>query len=410
MPMSNFDFSQNSTNVFLINSLIPIPRNYMASKKRILILTSRPLHNGPRMIREFDILKNEYVITALGYSAPLDKEIKFIQYQELVPITNKILNALFRKLFIYKFTNRIFEKFPRIESYILKNDIDLVITHEAFFLPMLTSLQKKKNFKIIYNAHEYHPLEFDNDKKWLETSGRYNTKLYKDYLNSVDLLVNVCDGIAQKCKEDFGKDSLVIPNAAFYSNSPIVENTSDEIRMIHHGSFMRSRKIEEMIKVVSLLGSNYSLDIMAVVHSTQQSYFEEIGEMIKDMPNIKFIDIVPYKEIVPTIRKYDIGLYLLSPNNFNDSHALPNKLFEFIQAKLAIAISPSIEMKKIVEKYDLGVVAEDFTPETLASKIASLSRADISRFKQNSQKASVVESAEQYGKRYLNAVNALFND
>jgi hypothetical protein len=67
-------------------------------------------------------------------------------------------------------------------------------------------------------------------------------------------------------------------------------------------------------------------------------------------------------------------------------------------------------MKKIVEKYDLGVVAEDFSPEMLASKIASMSRADISKFKQNSEKASMVESAEQYGKLYLQAVNKLFQN
>jgi hypothetical protein len=83
-------------------------------------------------------------------------------------------------------------------------------------------------------------------------------------------------------------------------------------------------------------------------------------------------------------------------------------LYEFIQAKLAIAISPSPEMKKVVEQYDLGVVADDFTPENLANKIKELTRKDILFYKNNSLKASKIETAEKYQKIYLNAVHNLF--
>ena len=64
-------------------------------------------------------------------------------------------------------------------------------------------------------------------------------------------------------------------------------------------------------------------------------------------------------------------------------------------------------MKKVVEKYQLGVVADDFTPQNLASKIAQLTREDIYRFKQNAVKASAQESAEHYSQAYLQAVKQL---
>ena len=37
--------------------------------------------------------------------------------------------------------------------------------------------------------------------------------------------------------------------------------------------------------------------------------------------------------IVRTINQFDLGVYLLPPVNFNSAHALPNKFFEFIQAR-----------------------------------------------------------------------------
>ena len=76
--------------------------------------------------------------------------------------------------------------------------------------------------------------------------------------------------------------------------------------------------------------------------------------------------------IVDTIAQYDIGLFLLSPANFNYYHALPNKLFEFVQARLAVAIGPSPEMARIVNDHDLGIVAPDFEPTTMAAHLNAL--------------------------------------
>ena len=377
-----------------------------ATKKKILILTERSLHNGPRIIREIEALKNDFQLFATGRTAPLDNKIHYFSYTSVNPLPIKILNAIGRKLFVYKLTSRVLEIHPTIEKFILKHKFDIVIIHEPGFLPFLIKLKKKWNFKIVYNAHEYQPLEFDHNPDWLNKFGRYNYALYKMGMPHVDLLINVCDGIALKCQEEFEKTSLIIPNAAFFSNIPIVNN-SGPIRMIYHGGILMNRKIEEMIKVAAILGPSYQLDIMAVVQPAQEQYYKTLQVLANEAGNVNFVEPVPYAEITPFINQYDLGLYLLASDNFNDRHALPNKLFEFIQAKLAIAISPSPEMKKVVEKYQLGVVADDFTPQNLASKIAQLTREDIYQFKQNAVMASAQESAEHYSQAYLQAVKQL---
>lgn len=377
-----------------------------ATLKKILILTERSLHNGPRIIREIEALKKDFQLFATGRTAPNDKQVQFTSYASVNPLLIKAINAIGRKLFIYKITSRIFEIHPTIEQYILKHKFEIVIIHEPGFLPVLIKLRKKMNFRIVYNAHEYHPLEFDQSQDWLDKYGRYNSALYKMGLPHVDLLINVCDGIAVKCKEEFNKDSLVIPNAAFYSAIAPVCN-SGPIRMIYHGGILVTRRIEEMIKVAAILGPNYQLDIMAVVQPAQEQYYKQLQVLALEAGNVHFVDPVPYAEITSFINQYDIGIYLLASDSFNDRHALPNKLFEFIQAKLAIAISPSPEMKKVVEKYDVGVVADDFTPQNLADKIAKMTREDIQRFKQNAVQASSQESAEHYSHAYLEAIKQL---
>lgn len=379
----------------------------MSTTKRVFILTERSLHNGPRIIREIDALKHTFTLYATGTSAPSDLSVKYTPISAIHSFVFKVANAVARRLFLYKITNSVYEKYPGVFRFVKQNKIDIVIIHEASFLPCALKMKQKLGVKIVFNAHEYHPLEFDQDPEWLASHGRYNLMLYKKYLSNLDLLINVCDGIAEKCELEFGTKSLVVPNAAFQSTQAPTENKGLPIRMIYHGGVIPSRRIEDMIEVARLLGDHYTLDIMATVQSHYQDYYSFLKQKVESLNTVRFIEAVPFKDIVPTIAAYDIGIYLLSSESFNNRHALPNKLFEFIQAKLAIAISPSPEMKNVVEKYDVGVVADDFTPQNLAEKIAKLTREDIQQFKLNAVQASLRESAEHYSLAYLEAIKLL---
>ncbi len=110
--------------------------------------------------------------------------------------------------------------------------------------------------------------------------------------------------------------------------------------------------------------------------------------MIGTKKNVRLIPPVGSDDIIPYISQYDIGIYLLEPNNFNNKHALPNKFFEFIQGRLAIAIGPSPEMAKIVTDYDLGLISKDFDAKNLAETVNSFTTDKIIYYKEKSNLAS----------------------
>jgi len=110
------------------------------------------------------------------------------------------------------------------------------------------------------------------------------------------------------------------------------------------------------------------------------------------------------------LNQYDIGVYILEPSSFNNFHALPNKFFEFVQARLAIGIAPSPEMARIVKEYDLGVVAEDFSPESLATRLMNLDHEKINYYKLQSHKVSRLMSAEQNHKILLDLVRQVLGE
>ena len=67
---------------------------------------------------------------------------------------------------------------------------------------------------------------------------------------------------------------------------------------------------------------------------------------------------------------------------------MPNKLFEFLQARLAIVVGPTPDMAEFVLDTELGLVTEDFTPAALAACLKKLTRDDINRFKESADKAA----------------------
>lgn len=67
-------------------------------------------------------------------------------------------------------------------------------------------------------------------------------------------------------------------------------------------------------------------------------------------------------------------------------------------------------MKRLVEKYDLGIVARIFTLANLASKIKVMTRTELHTFKMDANsKAASIEHAEHYEKLYLLHMKALSN-
>lgn len=218
-------------------------------------------------------------------------------------------------------------------------------------------------------------------------------------------MITVCEGIALEYEKQYGiKSDILMSFPDFFDKGPS-EPVSNMFRIIHHGSANPSRRIETMIEMMDCLDERFSLDLMLV--PGERFYFNKLIRMADSRKNVRIIPTVEYNNIIPFTNNYDIGLFLVPPSTFNLKYTLPNKLFEFIQARLAVAIGPSIEMKKIVEKYDCGIVSKDFNPKSLAEKLNKLTAEKIIYYKNQPHKAASELNAENNSKKIRKIVSDL---
>ena len=165
------------------------------------------------------------------------------------------------------------------------------------------------------------------------------------------------------------------------------------MRLLHHGIAQRARRLENQLEVFELLEpGRFSLDL--VLAESSPGYRDELAARADAMEGVRVLPGLPMRDLVREANAYDIGLYLLGDANANHRAALPNKLFEFIQARLAVAIGPSPDMARVVREHGCGVVAPDFSPASLADALNALDDEAIAELKARSHAAAPLLSFE----------------
>ena len=380
--------------------------------KNILILAFTKMADQPRIYRQISFLKDSYHIVTAGLNEPRDENIRHIKINAPTNyfFRDKIPAALWMK---FGYIEKCYWNLPIVKEGLKalnasnELNVDLIITHDLITLPVALLFAKKNGAKILLDLHEYFPHQFDDF--WANRF--FYNKLWNyicvAYLPKVDVSITVCKGIADEYKKIFYLNQEVITNASYFSDLTPSVTKENNIRMIYHGLVHKLRKSEKMIYLMDHLDSRFELDFMIIRDNSR--YCKKICDLAFNHPRISLRDPVSMPQLPDVINNYDIGLYLLPPRSFNHRMALPNKLFEFIQGRLAIAIWPSPEMARIVDQYKCGIVSEDFTIESIAHKLNSLSAKDIMKFKQNSHKAAAFLCAEKNREKLLSIVNKLLN-
>jgi len=278
--------------------------------------------------------------------------------------------------------------FDSLKPY--RENISIVIVHHMKNLPTASILAEKLNARLIFNAHEFYPEQFSESVGW-NNERKYLNKIGKDFLKSIDKMFTVCPGIQERYYKDFSLHQQLqvsIKNCAKFYELP-QSMVGDKIKLIHHGIANRNRRLELMLEVAELVTFGFEFYFMLVPSPYDPDYFDYLVTEIKKRKNCYLVEPVSTSTIVEHINQYDLGFYMYNnEDNFNMQHYLPNKFFEFIQARLGIVIGPYVEMKNLVTQYNIGVVSESNHVIDMAKLISGLSREQTSVFKKNSDKAA----------------------
>ncbi len=261
-----------------------------------------------------------------------------------------------------------------------KNDLNksiAIIANDIYILPHAHSLYMELNkeyekVKLIGDMHEIH-FDFYNHEDDFKRELR--NWILNNFIDKCHLITSVSDECTNLYKEKFNLvNTMSIMNVAKYEEIPIQIKKTEEIKLVHTGGASTERKLENMIDLMELLPNNYKLYFYLITShsSTSLQYLDFLKNRIihKNLSDRVFILApIPSETVVLEMSKYDIGIYYMKSDFPNHKYAMPNKLFQFIQARLGVVVTPLKSMKKIVEDYDVGCVSKDFELESFAESV-----------------------------------------
>ncbi len=384
---------------------------------KILQLFWASLGQSPRPTRISSILQEFGHVTVC--SAPPAPSFKMnIDNIELVEIVQKPKNNIGKllkacTLLLQKYENDIWSPLLK-ETFatLQKRTFSLIVCQDIMLLPLAIAVknlpQNKEHCRVIMDAREFYPRELEHSIVWNIFFKGLKEYLCKKYLPQADVVFTVSPGLAQGFKEEYGVTCEVLPSLSYYHHIE-PKPTSKTIRCIHHGFAMPGRKLELMIEAFKPLEATASLDFMLAPSSQNPTYLKELQALAQNTPHVNFIPTVPMSEIVSFIAQYDMGVYLLPSNAFNHQHALPNKFFEFIQARLGVIVSPVQDMAMLTKEHGIGLVTEDFSPQSLTKAMQSLSPEKVDNFKAKAHEAAKKLCWEQNDEKLRQTIMNIHN-
>jgi len=366
-------------------------------RKRICIISYSSIKHDARVLRQITYLAPHYDLTVIGFGDAPD--VPGVTWQ-LFPYRDSFLSKLVRNVLqtvghvvpaAYDLLELCRERYWKTLQAV-DPETHAVLADDLTALAVAAHAARRTGAKLVFDAHEFSPLEQETPKfKRLETPNR--TYLLRKYAQRADATMTVCTPIAERYAQEFGFHPLVVMNAPKFTSVPDHAVSPNQIRLITHGVLQTERKIEGMIRAVALADKRYELHLMLI---GSPDYIDTLRHFSDEIApgRIFFHDPVEARAIVSRISEYDLGIFVLPPTTYGFSVAMPNKFFDFMMAGLGVIIGPTPTMAQIVESYGFGVVAPSFEPQDAADVLNALTVEQIVTMRAGTRAAAAAINAD----------------
>ncbi|WEK62704.1 MAG: glycosyltransferase family 1 protein [Candidatus Microbacterium colombiense] len=278
---------------------------------------------------------------------------------------------------------------------------DVVLANDIDAAPLAYDIVEPG--KIHVDLHEFFPGLHDDNPKWAAYRGPYNGWLVRRFAGPAASTTTVASEIADRYRA-YGLDSRVVTNASSYQERD-VRPVGSPIRLVHTGAALAGRHLETMIEGVAL--SDADVELTLHLMPNDPAYIERLRARAAVLPNVHVLDAVPHHELVDTLAQHDVGIHILPATSTNHRLALPNKFFDFVQARLGVIVGPTPAMAGMTERLGFGAVTAGFEPHDVAAVIDALTAEKVAAWKEASAAAAGDVSAEHQVGTWVDAIDRI---
>ncbi len=277
--------------------------------------------------------------------------------------------------------------------YLLFHRCQLLVANDLDTLPANYFASKIKHCPLLYDSHEYFTEvpELVNRKK----VQRCWEKIEKCLVPHLPFAVTVNESLSRIYSEKYHIPFYSIRNLPFKQKQCKKINVDSYFSfpvkhiLIYQGALNMGRGIETLIDSISYLNHETVLIIAG-----QGDIENELKQRVLNQhlsQNVLFLGRIPLDDLFAYTTTADLGFSLEEPMGNNYYYALPNKLFDYIQAGVPVICSDFPEMRNIINQYHVGKTVPSCNSKELASIINEILHdiQQLTQWKENCRTASL---------------------
>ena len=265
-----------------------------------------------------------------------------------------------------------------LKKAIKKYTIDYLHVHD---LPLAGTgyMFRSRVRYLILDLHENFPEAlktwFEWKKNWLIRlkntifmSPKIWSRKERKYCEKYDIIVCVVDEMKEKLQSNFNIDPqkmVVVSNyekKAFATNfdakvaQNIIEDTTFSITYV--GGFGPHRGLDTAIKAMPKIIDHIPEAKLFLVGKGSRDVEEKLRSIAKEydvIDNVQFVGYRPFDEVATIMQVSNLNII---PHKANEhtNNTIPHKLFQIMMSKSLLLVSSCKPLKRIIEKYDAGLV------------------------------------------------------
>lgn len=266
----------------------------------------------------------------------------------------------------------------------------LVHANDWRVLPIAVRLKREQGSRVVYDSHEWAIEEQIDQMRWRLLFPPFVRSIEEEHLPSCDEVITVADAIADLYQAEY---RLPVRPTVIRNVPPLVRveprSTPESITVLYQGVFNPNRGLETLIRSVPQWPDTHRLVLRGL---GPPRHVADLTELVRSVApeRITVEAPAPADQLVEAASTADIGIHALPLISRQTRFALPNKLFEYMMAGLALCVSDAPEMARIVREFDVGVLLADASAGSIAEAMVGLDRTRIDHYRANALRSAEV--------------------
>ncbi|TFV83798.1 glycosyltransferase family 1 protein [Microbacterium sp. dk485] len=373
---------------------------------RLLIISFSDLASDARLQRQIAAFDGLYEVVTAGWGDGVARTAQHIRLP--VPPSGRRrarrmrVESVLLRLGAYRLLHATTPLYRAARRVLRDVRADIVLANDIDAAPLAYAIAPASRVHV--DLHEFFPGLHDDNPAWARLRGTYNGWLVRRFAAPAASTTTVAQEIAERYR-DFGLSPAVVTNASRRRDLP-VRPVSSPLRIVHSGAALAGRHLETMMRGVAESRTDAVLTMYLMPNDP--GYLARLRALADELgPRVRIEPPIAQPELVDTLARHDVGIHILPATSTNHTLALPNKFFDFVQARLGVIVGPTAAMAGLTRRGGFGAVTAGFTAQDVTDVVDSLTPAQVAAWKEAADAAAPELSADSQTATWVRAIEAI---